>query len=114
MSQITTHVLDTAEGRPAIGMRVVLELAEPSGVYQVVGERLTDRDGRVRDLVPESRPLTPGTYRLRFETGQYFAGAGITPFHPVVEITFAVRDPAQHYHVPLLLTAHGYTTYRGS
>lgn len=114
MSRITTHVLDTAQGRPAAAVHVALELAETSGVFQLLAERITDEDGRVRDLLPESAPLVPGIYRLRFETGLYFAAAGVTPFHPLIEITFAVRDPGQHYHVPLLLTAHGYTTYRGS
>jgi 5-hydroxyisourate hydrolase len=113
MSPITTHVLDTAKGQPAAGVEVTLELADPTGIFRGVGNGRTDDDGRVRDLL-DGVALKPGTYRLRFETGPYFAAAGITPFHPAVEVLFAVRDATQHYHVPLLLSPFGYTTYRGS
>jgi 5-hydroxyisourate hydrolase len=112
MSAITTHVLDTAQGQPAAGIQVTLERSDTTGVFSPAGSGTTDEDGRIRTLLEGS--LVPGTYRLRFETGPYFAAAGVTPFHPVVEITFAVRDARQHYHVPLLLSPFGYTTYRGS
>jgi 5-hydroxyisourate hydrolase len=113
MSAITTHILDTANGRPAAGVQVTLERSDPTGVFREVGKGKTDQDGRLRDLL-EGSNLEPATYRLRFETGPYFAAAGITPFHPAVEVIFAVRDATQHYHVPLLLSPYGYTTYRGS
>jgi 5-hydroxyisourate hydrolase len=113
MSPITTHVLDTANGRPAAGVAVTLEQAEPTGLFRLVGQGSTDDDGRLSDLM-NGVSLKPGIYRLRFETGLYFAAAGITPFHPAVEVLFAVRDATQHYHVPLLLSPYSYTTYRGS
>ena len=100
MSQVTTHVLDTALGRPAAGVAVTLE---QDGT--VVARGTTDPDGRVGDLGPDR--LDPGTYRLRFDT------AARSAFFPEVLVTFAVEDGA-HLHVPLLLSPHGYTTYRGS
>ena len=113
MSAITTHVLDTSQGVPAAGIQVTLERGNPTGIFSAVGSGTTDEDGRIIDLL-DGESLAPGTYRLRFETGPYFAAAGVTPFHPCVEIIFAVRDSRQHYHVPLLLGPFGYTTYRGS
>ncbi len=100
MSQLTTHVLDTALGRPAEGISVSLE--HDGGV---VAHGTTDTDGRIADLGPAR--LEPGTYRLRFDT------AARSPFFPEVVIAFAVTDE-RHVHVPLLLSPHGYTTYRGS
>jgi 5-hydroxyisourate hydrolase len=100
MSQVTTHVLDTALGRPAAGVGVTLE---QDGT--VVAQGTTDPDGRVGDLGPDR--LDPGTYRLRFDTAER------STFFPEVLIAFAVEDGG-HLHVPLLLSPHGYTTYRGS
>ena len=102
MSQVTTHVLDTAAGRPAAGVAVRLERDSDSTVL-AGGE--TDTDGRIGDLGPEL--LEPGTYRLRFDTS---ARSG---FFPEVVVAFAVTDDA-HVHVPLLLSPFGYSTYRGS
>ncbi len=103
MSQVTTHVLDTALGRPAAGVDVTLE---QDGT--VVARGTTDPDGRVGDLGPDR--LDPGTYRLRFDTGAYAGGAA---FFPEVVVAFVVQGE-EHLHVPLLLSPHGYTTYRGS
>jgi 5-hydroxyisourate hydrolase len=103
MSPITTHVLDTVSGRPAAGVRVTLELGGKG-----LGESVTDADGRARDLLPADHRLEPGLYCLRFQS------ADISAFFPEVEIRFRVDNPQQHYHVPLLLSAYGYTTYRGS
>ena len=103
MSQVSTHVLDTAAGRPAAGVPVTLESADG-----VVATASTDADGRVPDLGPER--LAPGTYRLRFDTGAYAEGAG---FFPEVVVAFVVQGEA-HLHVPLLLSPFGYSTYRGS
>jgi 5-hydroxyisourate hydrolase len=75
---------------------------------------MTDADGRVRELLPTGTPLVAGTYRLTFETGVYFTGAGVEAFYPSVPVMFTVRDAKQHYHVPLLLSPYGYSTYRGS
>jgi 5-hydroxyisourate hydrolase len=109
MSSITTHVLDTSRGRPAAGVPVRLEQAGT-----VLGSGTTDADGRLRDLLPADAPLAAGVYRLVFDTGAYFGAAGTEAFYPQVTIDFQVRDGAQHYHVPLLLSPFGYSTYRGS
>jgi 5-hydroxyisourate hydrolase len=99
---ITTHVLDTAAGRPAAGVAVALHRDDV-----VVTEGVTDADGRWQ-AAPDA---APGVYRLVFGTGAYFSGAG---FHPQVTVEFLVTDDAEHHHVPLLLSPFGYTTYRGS
>jgi 5-hydroxyisourate hydrolase len=109
MSCITTHVLDTSRGRPAAGVPVRLE----RGSAMLASDR-TDADGRVRDLLPPHLQLHAGGYRLVFETGVYFRAQGVEAFYPHVTIDFEIRDPAQHYHVPLLLSPFGYSTYRGS
>lgn len=109
MSAITTHVLDTARGRPAAGVPVRLERDG-----HVLGEGATDDDGRLRTLLPAGAPLEPGAYRLVFGTGAYYAARDTEAFYPQVQIDFQVRDGAQHYHVPLLLSPFGYSTYRGS
>jgi 5-hydroxyisourate hydrolase len=109
---ITTHVLDTARGRPGQAIAVELELADGAG-WRAIGAGTTDDDGRLRTLTPPG-PVAPGTYRLRFHTGAYLTAHHGAAFFPVVEIAFAVGDGAQHYHVPLLLSPYGYSTYRGS
>ena len=110
MSTVSTHVLDTASGRGAVGVAVRLERLVDRAV-QVVGEGVSDGDGRVRDLGDD---LAPGTYRLVFATGDYFAGLGLDALFPQVTVEFGLADPARHYHLPLLLSPFGYSTYRGS
>jgi 5-hydroxyisourate hydrolase len=107
MSAITTHVLDTSRGLPAVGIRVTLEVRFPDGAWKLLGKGLTDADGRARNLLPEDSPLTEGVYRLLFDN----LPEGL---YPEVSITFHVRDISRHYHIPLLLSPYGYTTYRGS
>jgi 5-hydroxyisourate hydrolase len=115
MSAITTHVLDTARGRPAEGVPVVLERAAPErDGWEVVGRGVTDADGRRRDLIPDGRRPAPGRYRLTFDTGAYFTRSGQRAFYPEVAVVFAVENGDEHYHVPLLLNPFGYSTYRGS
>lgn len=116
MSAITTHVLDIAHGRPAAGIEVTLERAAANapGGWILEGKGVTDTDGRLRSLLPEGAPAHPGTWRLTFATGPYFHAHGAPAFHPQVAITFAVQDDGEHYHVPLLVSPFGYTTYRGS
>lgn len=113
MSGITTHVLDTARGRPAHGVPVLLEVKE-GDAWRELGRAATDADGRARQLLPQGVALAAGVYRLTFLTGTYFDGLGIEGFYSEVTIVFSVRDPDQHYHVPLLLSPFGYSTYRGS
>jgi 5-hydroxyisourate hydrolase len=110
---ITTHVLDTARGCPAEGVPVVLERIDDER-WQVVGQGATDENGRLKDLVPPSFQVCAATYRLRFDTGAYFARHGVRSFFPDVVVAFQVSDANGHYHVPLLLSPFGYSTYRGS
>jgi 5-hydroxyisourate hydrolase len=110
---ITTHVLDTAKGRPAANVRVVLEQSAMNQ-WQTVASGATDTDGRLKTLWPESTPLVPGIYRLLFDTSSYFAASGTRAFYPQVVIVFEAASGEAHYHVPLLLSPYGYTTYRGS
>ena len=113
MSGITTHVLDTARGRPAQGVPVTLEI-EAAGGWKLVGKGTTNADGRISDLVSAEVTIGPGVYRLIFDTGRYFAAHQSESFYPQVTIIFRLADAAQHYHVPLLLSPFGYSTYRGS
>lgn len=113
MSRITTHILDVSAGVPARGVAVVLERKNSDG-WEIVGKSETDEDGRVRDLMNANENLQTGDYRLTFDTENYFARRQIETFYPLVTIAFKVRDAAQHYHVPLLLSPFGFSTYRGS
>jgi len=113
MSAITTHILDVSKGSPARGVSVALERQTSIG-WEIVGKGATDEDGRLRDLLDSEAILQIGNYRLTFDTENYFAQQQIEGFYPQVTVAFAVRDAAQHYHVPLLLSPFGYSTYRGS
>jgi 5-hydroxyisourate hydrolase len=108
VSTLSTHVLDTALGCPAAGVPVALSDAEGRSL----GTGTTDEDGRVGSLVPDA--LEPGSYTLRFDTAAYFAASGRTAFYPEVAVTFTVAGGGEHYHVPVLLSPFGYSTYRGS
>jgi 5-hydroxyisourate hydrolase len=109
MSKITTHVLDTVLGKPAAGITVRLELQENQN-WKVIASANTDRDGRCANLAPDA---VPGTYRLVFATCAYFSQHNRTTIYPEIAIIFQCgNDP--HYHIPLLLSDNGYTTYRGS
>ena len=114
MSAITTHVLDLALGRPARGVPVRLEFHSADRGWVKISERATDDNGRIGDLVAAGSALETGHYRLTFETGEYFRARGESAFYPEVPVVFEIRDPKQHYHVPLLLSPFGYSTYRGS
>ena len=112
-SPITTHVLDTATGRPAAGVPVTLTRQTDEG-WNLVGSGVTNEDGRIADLVAPGS-LSPGTYQIRFETAEYFEKIGVERyFYPFVEVTFVFDAPEQHYHVPLLVSPFGFSTYRGS
>jgi 5-hydroxyisourate hydrolase len=106
-------VLDIARGGPAVGVTVMLEIRQASE-WSPVGRGSTDEFGRLT-LVTEGLPVAPGTYSLTFDIGTYQRDHGVTvPFFPEVKITFNVRDPDEHYHLPLLLSPFGYSTYRGA
>jgi 5-hydroxyisourate hydrolase len=108
VSHLTTHVLDAVQGLPAPGVPVQLFAEDGS----LIAEAVTDADGRVRQLGPEQ--LEPGVYRLRFDTGAYFAARSIPTFYPEAVLAFVIDDVDRHYHVPLLLSPFAYSTYRGS
>ena len=112
MKSISTHVLDITVGRPAREVPVTLERKDGE-VYARINAGKTDADGRVKDLVPEGK-LTAGTYRISFDTGAYFRAQGVKGFYPEASIVFVIEDAEAHYHVPLLLSPYGYSTYRGS
>jgi len=114
VSAITTHVLDISRGRPANGVPVRLEFEAADGGWKQIGKGKTDEDGRATDLLPPGFSLHGGVYRLTFATGAYFAAHNVEGFYREVTIVFTIRDPEQHYHVPLLLSPFGYSTYRGS
>jgi 5-hydroxyisourate hydrolase len=110
---ISTHILDTALGRPAAGVPITLARMT-NGVWSHINDAATDADGRCKHLLPPAQPLHSGIYRIHFETSAYYKPNGLTGLYPYVEIVFIVSEGEQHYHIPLLLTANGYTTYRGS
>jgi 5-hydroxyisourate hydrolase len=112
MSAITSHVLDTSLGKPAVAVSVSLAVLE-DGAFVELGRGVTDEDGRVKQLLGSSS-LGVGLYRLRFETGAHYRANGRESFYERIEIQFNVSDPSQHHHVPLLLSPFGYSTYRGS
>lgn len=109
MSTISTHVLDTSLGKPAAGISVMLERDGAS-----VGSAVTDADGRARDILPPGSALTSGEYTLTFFVGEYFGAMKREAFYSRISIDFHVGASSQHYHVPLLLSPFGYSTYRGS
>ncbi len=113
-SPITTHVLDTMSGKPAPGIVVLLEVESQSKEWKLVAKGVTNAEGRVLDFVPEIVKLERGIFRITFETSAYFKALGIGSFYPYVQIAFEIQEQSDHYHVPLLLSPFGYSTYRGS
>lgn len=113
MSHITTHVLDVSLGRPAANVSVILETQTVRGDWTEAARGATDADGRLREWVA-AKPLPPGIYRLTYDTRPYFAARKIASLYPQVVIVFEVQDAQEHYHIPLLLSPFGYSTYRGS
>lgn len=112
MSQVSTHVLDTSNGKPAAGVKVILYQLEEDKWITINGG-ITNKDGRITDLIEENKSLKMGNYKLKFETKDYFEQQRVDTFYPYVEIIFQIKDKS-HYHVPLLLNPFGYSTYRGS
>jgi 5-hydroxyisourate hydrolase len=109
---LSTHILDTAIGRPASDVALRLSRLHDKA-WQPIGQGVTDADGRCKTLLGD-HPLEAATYKIRFDTAAYYATQNLTGLYPFVEIAFTVTEATQHYHIPLLLTANGYTTYRGS
>jgi 5-hydroxyisourate hydrolase len=118
---LSTHVLDTSEGRPAAGVEAVLERQGDGGAWTAVARGRTDADGRIKAWqsaagggVDAQAVLARGHFRLTFDVAGYYAGRALRSFYRSIPIQFVVEDPAQHHHVPLLLSPFGYSTYRGS
>jgi 5-hydroxyisourate hydrolase len=112
-SPITTHVLDVSVGRPACGVRVRLAILR-GGEFEEIAGGETDADGRVGRLLEPGASIEAGTYRLSFDVAEYFQASARRSFYPHVDIVFTIDAPDEHYHVPLLLSPYGYSTYRGS
>ena len=110
---ISTHVLDTSIGRPAIDVAVILYRHDGTD-WIPIGRGFTDGDGRIRTLVDGETQLTVGLYRMVFELAQYFSAHRVESFYGQITVEFSVRDASAHYHVPLLVSPYGYSTYRGS
>jgi 5-hydroxyisourate hydrolase len=112
MSQLTTHILDMSKGKPAEGITVVLYQQHTDG-WKEITIGTTNSDGRIPHLLNKDALLEPGIYKIKFETQSYFEKLAVLTFYPFVEINFQIRN-SEHYHIPLLLSPFGYSTYRGS
>jgi len=113
MNRISTHILDLELGKPATSVAVRLERQDSPAHWLLISSAPTDQDGRCTQLLKDEK-LSAGIYRLHFDTAAYFAARRIETLYPFVEITFQVRESDSHFHIPLLLNANGYTTYRGT
>lgn len=112
MNRLTTHILDTSSGKPAAGVTVILYHQQGDNWIELT-RGSTNRDGRITDWINDNTLLPSGIFKLVFETGAYFNKSATSTFYPFVEVTVTIADEA-HYHIPLLLSPYGYSTYRGS
>ena len=110
---ITTHVLDTSVGKPAAGVAITLAIQTGADAWQILSSAVTDSDGRAAGFIT-AESFKPGVYRFRFSVGDYYRNRGTATFYPAAAIEFEVLSTSEHYHVPLLLSPFGYSTYRGS
>jgi 5-hydroxyisourate hydrolase len=113
-SPVTTHVLDTSRGKPAAGIQVTLEVQSADQNWKSVGTAKTDPSGRIENFLESLARAKPGVYRMVFETELYFQNLKMETFYPTISIVFQIRNAEEHYHVPLLLSPYGYSTYRGT
>ena len=121
MSTLSTHVLDTSLGRPASGVAILLERVRDAKGDAAIDQRdtglgggTTDKDGRLRDFLSAGQTLGEGTYRLRFDIGEYFGRQSRPAFFPEVVVVFRIGAHDEHYHVPVLISPYGYSTYKGT
>lgn len=110
---LSVHILDLQSGQPSAGVGVILE-ARDGQQWRTIGQAVTDAQGRVRALYPASKPLAAGAYRIVFKTGEHYARLRQSTFFDQIPVEFKVDNTAQHYHIPLLLSPYGYSTYRGN
>jgi len=113
MSSISTHILDTARGTPAANVSISLH-KQKNDQWKRIGKGRTNTDGRVSDLYEQQSNLSAGVYKMHFKTGDYFSDIGDAVFYPYAEVVFVIGKDTSHYHIPLLLSPFGYSTYRGS
>ncbi len=114
MSTLSTHILDTTRGLPATDVMVDFFMLRADGIQTKISSNMTDINGRVGALIAQNTKLNRGTYKLKFNTDSYFKTMGIQAFYPYIEVVFNIFNSDQHYHIPLLLSPYGFTTYRGS
>lgn len=110
---LSVHVLDQGSGQPGAGIQVTLEQRKGTEWLQLASG-VTNEQGRIPALYPEGKAMAAGDYRIVFRTGEHFARKGQPTFFPRIPVEFTVDAPAQHYHIPLLLSPFGYSTYRGN
>lgn len=113
MISISTHILNTGSGKPGAGISTLLRFQTEPGEWKDIASGTTNDDGRIPGFIPEGTVLEPGYYRMIFDTSSYFADQGLQSFYPYVMVNFEITEES-HYHVPLLLSPYGYSTYRGS
>ncbi len=114
MSQITTHILDTSVGKPAEGVTIELMALNADDSWTTLAAGKTNQDGRIGDLLAADKTLPAGTYKMVFQTEEYFKATGQSVFYPWADVVFNITGSGEHYHIPLLLNPFGYSTYRGS
>ncbi len=116
-SPITTHILDTSRGKPAANLAIHLEIRISETEWKSLKHSKTNAEGRAEDLLSPEMSAQPGIYRLTFDTASYYQLHGVPSFYPSVTVIFKIIEtskPNEHYHVPLLLSPYGYSTYRGA
>ena len=113
MSTLSSHALDTATGKPASKLPAVLSIQEDNG-WKELARSVTNEDGRIAWTPPSDDGFEAGIYQLRFDTSAYFKAMDVNGFYPYVDVVFTITEGSEHYHVPLLISPFGYSTYRGS
>lgn len=111
--QLSSHILDITTGKPATAVKITLSKKDANGNWMIIEEKNTDADGRIKDFLKQDGTDNRGIYRLTFHTSQYFKSLSQKSFYPFIEVVFELVDN-EHYHVPITLSAFGYSTYRGS
>ncbi|SDE27367.1 hydroxyisourate hydrolase [Riemerella columbipharyngis] len=112
--QLSSHILDITQGKPAVGVKIELSKKHPNGVWKVIDQKITDQNGRIKDFLKEEKNVdNRGIYKLTYFTLPYFQSLGQDTFYPFIEVIFEIKDN-NHYHVPITLSPYGYSTYRGN